>query len=280
MNIGWGCAGLILAAASVPFKAWSNYEAKITRYTLEDANWQGRGRLRIALVSDFHDGDGIWSGRALARLVRREQVDLICITGDFFEPGREGKQAFDFLDGVCDWRPVYFVSGNHDEGMADYSLLKERISRVFGVHVLDNRGVRVRVKESWVELFGVRDRTAYSDEDQWLWHVQQQLKEQRAFRDDYRVLLCHRPEQTALFDQLQQHLVLSGHAHGGQWRFGRRGTFAPGQGFLPRYTKGVYHRGKKAPYALIVSSGFAVDPHVPRLNNQPELVIIDIVHSE
>lgn len=280
MNIGWGCASLLLAAASMPFKVWTNYDAQITRYTLEDAAWQGCGRLRIALVSDFHDGDGIWSGRALARLVHREQVDLICITGDFFEPGRSGAQALDFLDGVCDWRPVYFVSGNHDEGMADYALLKDQISRMFGVHVLDNRAVRVRVKESWVELLGVRDKTAYADEDQWLWHIQQNLKEQQAPDNDYRILLCHRPEQTALFDQLQQHLVLSGHAHGGQWRLGRHGTYAPGQGVLPRYTKGIYQRGKKALYHLVVSSGFAVDPRIPRLNNQPELVILDILHPE
>ena len=98
--------------------------------------------------------------------------------------------------------------------------------------------------------------------------------------EDYRILLCHRPEQTALFDQLRQHLVLSGHAHGGQWRLGRRGVYAPGQGVLPHYTRGIYKRRKKAPYTLAVSSGFAVDPLIPRLGNRPELVILDIVAPE
>lgn len=278
MNVAWGYAGVALALASVPFKKWTNYEAQIVRHTIEDSAWKGKGRLRIALVSDFHDGDGIWSGRALARLVRREQVDLICLTGDFFEPGRDGREALAFLDGVCEWRPIYFVSGNHDEGMPDYALLKEDIARIFGVHVLDNRKVRVRVRESWVEIFGVRDRTAYADGDQWMWHIQQMLTASAAPEDEFRIFLCHRPEETALFDQLNKNLVLSGHAHGGQWRLGRRGAFAPGQGILPHYTKGVYRRGKKAPYHLVVSSGFAVDPMVPRINNRPELVILDILN--
>lgn len=148
MNAAWGYAGMALTVASLPFKHWTNYEAQITRHTIEDAAWQGRGRLRIALVSDFHDGDGIWSGRALARLVRKEQVDLICITGDLFTPDRDGREALAFLDDVCEWRPIYFVTGNHDEGMPQAELLKARISRIFGVHVLDNRKVRVRVKEA------------------------------------------------------------------------------------------------------------------------------------
>ena len=61
MNAAWGYAGMALTVASLPFKHWTNYEAQITRHTIEDAAWQGRGRLRIALVSDFHDGDVIWS---------------------------------------------------------------------------------------------------------------------------------------------------------------------------------------------------------------------------
>ena len=278
MNVGWSCAGLALALSSLPLKKLTNYEAKITRHTIEDPAWNGNRRLRIALISDFHDGDGIWSGRALARLVRKEQVDLIFLAGDFFEPGRDGFEALTFLDGVCQWRPVYYVSGNHDEGMADFEALKNDISRFWGVHVLDNRKIRVRVHGTWIEIFGVRDQTAYANEDLWLYDIQQILrKDVASSHEEYRMLLCHRPEHTALFDQLNKNIVFCGHAHGGQWRLKNQGIFAPGQGLFPRYTKGIYKRGKRAPYHFVVGSGFAVDPMVPRFNNQPELVIVDIV---
>ena len=42
MNAAWGYAGMALAVASLPFKHWTNYEAQITRHTIEDAAWQGR----------------------------------------------------------------------------------------------------------------------------------------------------------------------------------------------------------------------------------------------
>ena len=63
-------------------------------------------------------------------------------------------------------------------------------------------------------------------------------------------------------------LILSGHAHGGQWRIGRQGIFAPSQGLFPRLTEGV-HDGR-----LLISRGLANRTPVPRLNNPPETVYI------
>ena len=64
--------------------------------------------------------------------------------------------------------------------------------------------------------------------------------------------------------------------HGGQWRIFKKGVFAPGQGAFPKYSKGIYKRCKKHPYHMVLSAGFAVDNKIPRINNRPELVILDI----
>ena len=59
----------------------------------------------------------------------------------------------------------------------------------------------------------------------------------------YKILLCHHPEYIDLLPD-SINLVLSGHAHGGQWRFYDpihrtwRGVFAPGQGLFPKLTEG------------------------------------------
>ena len=63
-------------------------------------------------------------------------------------------------------------------------------------------------------------------------------------------------------------LVVSGHAHGGQWRFFGHGVFAPGQGILPKYTKGFYNGN------LLVSAGMTNTAPVPRLFNPTEIVIL------
>ena len=66
-------------------------------------------------------------------------------------------------------------------------------------------------------------------------------------------------------------LLLSGHAHGGQFQFFGQGVFAPGQGIFPKYTTGV-HDGR-----FVISRGLCnTAKPIPRLFNPTELVIIDI----
>lgn len=93
----------------------------------------------------------------------------------------------------------------------------------------------------------------------------------RAFaaQPGYKVLLCHHPEYyEPLLRPLDIQLVLSGHAHGGQIRLGGQGLFAPGQGFFPRYTAGLYE-GR-----LLVSRGLRNNTCLPRVHNPLELVVL------
>ena len=81
----------------------------------------------------------------------------------------------------------------------------------------------------------------------------------------YRLLISHHPEYFDLIPTVD--LLLSGHAHGGQIRLFHHGLFAPGQGILPTYTKGVYGR-------MVVSAGLTNTTWVPRINNPTEIVYI------
>lgn len=89
----------------------------------------------------------------------------------------------------------------------------------------------------------------------------------------YHILLSHHPEYYPLVPGEIQ-LTLSGHGHGGQWRFYNpfkrkwQGVFAPGQGWFPRYTKGVYD-GR-----LVVSAGLSNTAGIPRINNPTEIVFL------
>lgn len=103
---------------------------------------------------------------------------------------------------------------------------------------------------------------------EWLREFEQQ--------DGYKILLCHHPEYWPLLQSFDMDLMVSGHAHGGQWRFydpfakSWRGIFAPGQGLFPRLTEGV-NDGR-----LLVSRGLSntVRP-LPRLCNRTELVYVN-----
>ena len=69
--------------------------------------------------------------------------------------------------------------------------------------------------------------------------------------------MYHRPHEIKLFKESEVDLVVSGHAHGGQWRIPllNIGIFAPGQYFFARYINGLYKLNDKT--KLFVTRGLA-----------------------
>jgi hypothetical protein len=93
--------------------------------------------------------------------------------------------------------------------------------------------------------------------------------------DSFRLLLAHHPCYFDAYAGWGADLTLSGHLHGGIVRlpfFG--GVVSPQIRLFPRYDKGMYTMdGKK----MIVSAGLGSHTIKLRINNPPELIIIDFV---
>lgn len=197
-----------------------------------------------------------------------------------------------FLRSCASIAPTFLSLGNH-EWMVDDTDIKE-IKRT-GVTVLDNEWVAkdglviAGLTSGYVtdyrafraesdslvrylrreDLYGIEGATraaAHKPETDWIPSFTSQ--------PGYKIILSHHPEYYH-FAPASVDLILSGHAHGGQIRmynpFKRewRGTWSPGQGWWPRYTKGVYE-GR-----LIVSAGLSNTTWVPRLFNPTEVVYIE-----
>ena len=100
------------------------------------------------------------------------------------------------------------------------------------------------------------------------------LEELHTEQDRFTILLSHRPE---LFETYVDHdldLVLSGHAHGGQFRLPFvGGLVAPNQGFFPEYDAGLYSMNHTN---MIVSRGIGNSILPFRFNNRPEVIIIEL----
>lgn len=96
-----------------------------------------------------------------------------------------------------------------------------------------------------------------------------------ASKPGYKILICHHPEYYRRYIKDTEwdtfDLIVSGHVHGGQWRIGRHGVLAPGQGLFPKYCYGCYDK------KLIVSAGLSNTACVPRFGNPTELVMIHAV---
>lgn len=246
--------------------------------------------MTVAVVADLHGRDPDACLEALAD----EKPDLICVAGDAMEtaqlpgvPGDDGANAkggllhrFLYLIDSLAYRrgratdgqalsyakrffraaskiaPVLYATGNHDFWLTAED---RRIVARAGARLLLNSSATLRFGDARVEVGALTSRAGVD----WLPRF--------ARRPGYRILLCHRPEYYERY--IRAHdipLVLSGHAHGGQWRVLGRGIFSPGQGLFPRYTRGLYD-GR-----LVVSAGLANTANLPRINNPVELVVVRV----
>lgn len=71
--------------------------------------------------------------------------------------------------------------------------------------------------------------------------MREKLSELHSDEDGFTVLLSHRPELFEVYASSGVDIVLSGHAHGGQFRLPFvGGLVAPNQGLFPKYDAGLY----------------------------------------
>jgi len=93
-------------------------------------------------------------------------------------------------------------------------------------------------------------------------------------KNNFTILLSHRPELITLYAKENIDLVFSGHAHGGQIRLPfLGGIIAPDQGFFPKYTSGIHRLNSTS---LVISRGLGNSLAPQRIFNRPELVVVTL----
>ena len=250
---------------------------------------------RLALLSDLHGHD---PAPVLAS-VRSHVPSLICVVGDILygshpdgdqSPLDTQEHVLPFLSGCASIAPTFLSLGNH-EWMLDGQDLAAIADT--GVVVLDNRWVDTVVDGKTVVIGGLT--SGYVTDYRHFRATQDSLeryprkdtisglggavtasqhKPETAWLDDFatqpglKVCMSHHPEYFPLIPRVVD-LMLSGHAHGGQWRFFGHGVWSPGQGLWPKWTKGVYE-GR-----LVISAGLSNTASVPRLFNSCEVVYVE-----
>ena len=251
------------------------------------------GAPHLALLADLH-------GRpyqAVVDSVRRHAPSMVCIAGDILygshpeddrSPLDTQENVLPFLESCTSLAPTFLSLGNHEWMLNEGDL--ERI-RSTGVVVLDNDYQSITVEGQKIVIAGLTSgyvlsyRRFRATQDGTVRYPKKETAERRSqdkhspdiswladfcAEDGYKVILSHHPEAWPLIRDYPFSLCLAAHAHGGQWRIFGRGVFAPGQGFCPRWTRGVYEEKR-----LVVSAGLSNTASIPRLFNPTEVVYLE-----
>lgn len=254
---------------------WGNLTIQTSQVKISDSHvpvaFDG---FKIAHLSDIHDKN--W-GQALILPIQEENPDIIVITGDLIDSRNPDiYNAAQLTEELNEIAPVYFVTGNHEAWSGYYDLLEESMLNQ-NVHILDNDTVKLQRNGEEILLVGLQD-PAFASESNLLNEqssiVVNGIEELTGNFDGYKVLLSHRPELFESYVRNEMNLVLSGHAHGGQIHLPFiGGLVAPDQGFFPKYTSGVY---EEEDTQMVVSRGLGNSILPIRINNRPELIIIQL----
>ena len=267
-------AGILLVL--IVWTAWGNTALERNTYTISSRELPDAfDGYRIAQVSDLHNAEFGEGNERLLDMLREAEPDMIAITGDLIDSRKPNiVVALAFAKEAVKIAPCYYVSGNHEARVSEYQDLKTGLEEA-GVTVLDDAQVKIEVSGESITVIGVNDPSFHAD---YLTSgaevMDRKLSELSSEDAGFTLLLSHRPE---LFDAYVAHdmdLVLTGHAHGGQFRLPLiGGLIAPNQGLFPKYDAGLYSDGSTN---MIVSRGLGNSIIPFRFNNRPEVVLIEL----
>jgi len=276
-KIAWIAGINILFVLLVTWIAWSNTALELNTYIVTSDRLPGAfDGYRIAHVSDLHNTEMGKDNEKLLFMLRSAEPDMIAITGDMIDSRNTSVEiALEFAEEAMKIAPCYYVTGNHEARVSEYADLKEGLTEL-GVVVLADESIELERDGEQIALIGVDDPSFDTD---YLFGdaetvMKAKLHELTDEDDSYAVLLSHRPELFDVYVESSVDLILSGHAHGGQFRLPFvGGVVAPGQGFFPKYDAGIYTEDNTN---MIVSRGVGNSILPFRINNRPEVILIEL----
>ncbi|MBO5417838.1 MAG: metallophosphoesterase [Clostridia bacterium] len=260
---------IVAVILSVIYAHFDNlqYQMGITVYEMESEKIDRE--LTVALVCDLHNHRYGEENSELIEAVKKQEPDIIAVVGDIITRSEPDDISVlrPLLEKFCEIAPTYFALGNHEQAIVDTTNVIEEIE-VSGAILLSQ-------EHEDIEIDGNKIRVGCLDSNP------EKGCPGRVFLDDYsaedepyKLLLCHQPEYMHYFMKCEIDLVLCGHAHGGQVRLpDGQGIYSPEQGFMPKFTEGVF---KSETATMVISRGLGNAIWIPRINNPAELVIVKV----
>lgn len=223
--------------------------------------------FKILHLTDIHAGDYIRKEyiEKVVRLANEQNPDVTVITGDFTETDYNDIYWSAPLLGQLKARyGVYGVSGNHDiwNGYENImNALKE-----YNIENIDNSGVRIHHNSASLYLAGISDYKIGNA------NIHKALQNRQ--ENEPVILLSHNPDAVEILNGSNIDIMLSGHIHGGQWRFPIVGPLMVPSRYGRKHAWGLTKCGDTYVYT---SRGIGTTTIPLRINCPPEIVTIKLV---
>lgn len=293
--------GIALSIAIIGCNYIGNRNFRETFYSV--SSLKVNNRVRIIQISDLHNCTYGKDNSKLINRVEKLKPDVILYTGDMID---SRTKSLDKVVNLCkklsEVAPSYYIYGNNEvEKYYDVLLNQEALDEKFGfnnenrdpdkltkltdeltkkleksgVKVLKNKSDTITAGTTKVDVYGVLTSNpsafwSYSGKSfsEYIYNNENHLK----------ITAIHEPVLFEVFtSDTWGDLVLAGHNHGGTVKIPIIGPlYTHDGGFLPE-RKGHYVCGRYevSGRPLIISSGLD-NKNLLRINNSPELVIVDI----
>ena len=242
------------------------------------------GPVRIVLPSDLH---GKSFGRENSRLIAKIQEqtpDAIFLDGDMIDRSADPTDVQELLrliKRLHEIAPVYFAPGNHElEYMQTDTSLLTQVAEA-GAVVVNDSYADVTLAGQPLRIGGTMGHAFYFGRSEEEFSSSPEYQFLKAFEDTDvpKICLAHMPDTfifNGAYNLWNVDLILSGHTHGGLIRLPFiGGLYAPMQGWFPEYDQGYFRLGEHM--QMVITSGLAGHGMIPRINNPPEIVVIDLV---
>ena len=280
----------VILVASVIWNVYWNSRIVVHTYThSNEAIPESFDDFRIVQLTDVHSVRSDEQIQMIFDTIQEQTPDIICVTGDLVDSryyaknGVKGEEkTLKLMDMLIKLAPIYFVYGNHEMILLDdpHNNAFKKTLEEMGVRIINNEVVRHEESGATIFIGGIQDPSTLYKDYQYAFlsnngeRIEAMLDATSVGirNEDFFLLLSHRPEYLDMYDQYPVDLVLTGHAHGGQFRLPFiGGIYAPGQGFLPRYTVGLYETDDLEMY---VGTGVGNSVIPVRIFNPPEVLTI------
>lgn len=266
---------LALAVTSIIYGLYCSNTIKIKNYSISTDKLNTS--TKFVFISDLHCKEYGDKNSELVSKIKEQSPLFIAVGGDMVNKYSSDDHVMrELLPQLADIAPTYCILGNHELILKDEINFKNDINST-SAKLLDNEMVTIEANGEKILLGGMSDFPYYEfnapDYDTLERYFWDDFKDKS--KNGYSILLHHQPEYLeSIMQDSNVDLVMCGHTHGGAVQIPFiGGLFAPNQGFFPKYDKGEFDLYDTK---MIISTGLGDAYPVLRLNNCPEISVVEI----